>query len=184
MDLEFESIGAKPEFSGRPRLSIDHPFGLVIESLPIALVLTGPDAIIEIVNRQTEFMFGYDRTELRGHSLDLLIPERFRARCLDLRRYFPAAVSSGMVNEGEDLFGRRKDGTEFPLEIGFNPFDFDGEVMLLAGVIDTTARRDREQEKEQHRRELERSNADLGAPPVFWRRSVTYCWSRWRCPGA
>ena len=106
-------------------------------------------------------MFGYDRTELRGNSLDLLIPERFRARCLDLRRHFPAAVSSGMVDEGEDLFGLRKDGTEFPLEIGFNPFDLDGEVMLLAGVIDTTARRDREREKEQHRCELERSNADL-----------------------
>ena len=106
-------------------------------------------------------MFGYDRTELRGNSLDILIPERFRARCLDLRRHFPAAVSSGMVDEGEDLFGLRKDGTEFPLEIGFNPFDLDGEPMMLAGVIDTTARRDSEREKEQHRCELERSNADL-----------------------
>src|SRR6188768_1218909 len=106
MDLE---LGATPELRNGPRRSIEHPFGLIIESLPIALVLTGPGGLIEIVNREAEVMFGYDRTELRGKSLDLLIPERFRARCVDLRRYFPTAVSAGMVDEGEELFGLRKD---------------------------------------------------------------------------
>ena len=59
MDLE---LGATPELRNGPRRSIEHPFGLIIESLPIALVLTGPGGLIEIVNREAEVMFGYDRT--------------------------------------------------------------------------------------------------------------------------
>ena len=63
MDLEPESIGATPELSGVPRLSIDHQFGLVIELLPIALVLTGPGGSIEIVNRR-----GRGHVRLRPHG--------------------------------------------------------------------------------------------------------------------
>lgn len=161
MELEEVAVGAMPRLGDGPRLSIETRIGLLLEALPIALVLTGSGGVIEFVNREAEQMFGYDRTELRGSSLDILIPDRFRARCLDLRRHFPASVSAGMVNEGEDLFGLRKNGTEFPLEIGFNPFELDGEPMMLAGVIDTTARRDSEREKERQRCELAQSNADL-----------------------
>jgi PAS domain S-box-containing protein len=119
MRLEYGNAEATPGFSGG-RMSIGIQLGLVIESLPIALILTGSEGVIQILNREAEIMFGYDRTELQGKSLDLLIPERFRARCLDQRRHFPAAMSSAMVNKGENLFGLCKDGTEFPLEVA-NP---------------------------------------------------------------
>ena len=161
MDQECDNAGIGPESSGDRGLSVDRRFGVAMESLPIALVLTGPGGIIEVVNREAEIVFGYARTELQGNSLDMLIPERFRARCHDLRRLFPVPTSAGIVDDGEDLFGMRKDGTEFPLEIGFNPFDLDGEPMTLAGVIDITARRNSEREKEQQQRGLEKSNADL-----------------------
>ena len=151
MDQEGDIAGSGLNRAGRSGLSVDRRFGVALESLPIALVLTGPGGIIEVVNREADIVFGYARTELQGNSLDMLIPERFRARCHDLRRLFPVPTSAGIVDDGEDLFGLRKDGTEFPLEIGFNPIDVDGEPMMLAGIIDITARRNIELEKEQQR---------------------------------
>jgi PAS domain S-box-containing protein len=142
-------------------LPAEHRFALVVEASPTALVLAGPSGRIEMVNRQAERMFGYDRAELVNQPLESLMPERFRHGHVLLRHHFAADMSSRLMGEGRDLFGLRKDGTEFPLEIGLNPIEHEGETMVLAGIIDITARRRIEFEKEQQRRELERSNADL-----------------------
>lgn len=144
-----------------PSLSTGDRFARVVEASPTALVLMGQAGRIELVNRQAERMFGYGRAELQGQKLELLMPQRFHQRHVELRQNFLTQMSSRMMGEGWDLYGRRKDGTEFPVEIGLNPIDLDGEPMVLAGIIDITARRQIEREKEQHRRELERSNADL-----------------------
>jgi PAS domain S-box-containing protein len=106
-------------------------------------------------------MFGYDRAEMANLPLEYLMPERFRHDHVLLRHHFAANMSSRLMGDGLDLFGLRKDGTEFPVEIGLNPIDLDGETMMLAGMIDITARRRTEFEKEQQRLELARSNADL-----------------------
>ena len=124
---------------GQPRLPAEDRFARVVETSPTALVLTAATGRIELVNRQVERMFGYDRVELLGKPLALLMPESFRSRHL----------------------GLRKDGTEFPLEIGLDPIDIDGEPMVLASIVDITARRALEREQEQQRLELVRSNADL-----------------------
>jgi len=142
-------------------LPAEHRFALVVEASPTALVLAGPAGLIEMVNRQAERMFGYDRAELVNQPLESLMPARFRHGHVLLRHHFAADMSSRLMGEGRDLFGLRKDGTEFPLEIGLNPIDFEGETMVLAGIIDITARRRVEFEKEQQRLELARSNADL-----------------------
>ena len=143
---------------GRPA---EHRFALVVEASPTALVLAGPSGRIELVNRQAERMFGYDRAELVDQPLESLMPQRFRHGHVLLRHHFAADMSSRLMGEGRDLFGLRKDGTEFPLEIGLNPIELAGETMVLAGIIDITARRRIEFEKEQQRLELARSNADL-----------------------
>ena len=96
-----------------------------------------------------------------GQPLEMLMPERFRRRPCRLRQSFLANMQSRLMGEGLALFGRRKDGSEFPLEIGLSPIELDGETMVLAGIIDVTARHEIEREKEQQRRELARSNADL-----------------------
>lgn len=161
MTTEPDAVTATPVSRSWPSLSTEDRFARVVEASPTALVLAGQSGRIEMVNGQAERMFGYDRAELHGQPLEMLLPERFRDRHLGLRNGFFTAMSPRMMGEGRDLFGLRKDGTEFRLEIGLNPIDIDGEPMVLAGIIDVTARHQIELEKEQQRAELERSNADL-----------------------
>jgi light-regulated signal transduction histidine kinase (bacteriophytochrome) len=116
----------------------ENRFARVVETLPIALVLVAATGRIELVNRRAERMFGYDRAELLGKSLEFLMPKR-----------------------GREPIGRRKDGSEIPLEIDRNPVDIDGEPMVLASIVDITARHEAEREREEQRVELLRSNADL-----------------------
>jgi PAS domain S-box-containing protein len=142
-------------------LSPEDRVARIVEASPTALVLAGRSGRIEMVNGRAERMFGYDRAALHGQPLELLLPQRFRERHVDLRNGFFTNMSPRMMGQGQDLFGLRKDGTEFPLEIGLNPIDNDGEPMVLAGIIDVTTQRETEREKEQQRRELARSNADL-----------------------
>src|SRR6266568_3104757 len=104
-----------------PNLSMEDRFSLVVEASPMALVLAGPSGRIEMVNRQAEQLFGYAREDLVGKPLEILVPERFRGLHIDLRREFMVDASSRQMGAGRDLHGLRKDGTEFPLEIGLNP---------------------------------------------------------------
>jgi PAS domain S-box-containing protein len=136
-------------------------FSRVVEASPTALVLAGRSGRIEMLNRQAERMFGHDRSALHGQPLETLLPLRFRQQHVGLRNGFFTAMSSRTMGEGRDLFALRKDGTEFRVEIGLNPIDVDGEPMVLAGIIDITARHEIEREQDRQRIELERSNADL-----------------------
>ncbi|HEX3992825.1 MAG TPA: ATP-binding protein [Acetobacteraceae bacterium] len=161
MTTESDAAITAPPVPSRPSLSAEDRFARVVEASPTALVLAGRSGRIEMVNGQAERMFGYDRAALHGQPLEMLLPARFRDRHIVLRGGFFTAMSPRMMGEGRDLFGLRADGTEFRLEIGLNPIDIDGEPMVLAGIIDVTARYQIELEKEQQRAELERSNADL-----------------------
>ena len=150
-----------PTRAAPPGLSADDHFARVVEASPVALVLVAGDGRIELFNAQVVAMFGYAREELQGKPIELLMPERFRGEHAELRRHFMGAMSARLMGEGRELFGRRRDGTEFPLEISLNPADLDGNPKVLAGIVDITARRRIEEEKEQQRIELARSNADL-----------------------
>jgi PAS domain S-box-containing protein len=156
-----DKAAPEPRPGTRPSLAVEDSFARVVEASPSALILAGQSGHIEMVNRQTERMFGHDRSELLGEPLEMLLPQRFRQRHVELRHGFLNDMSTRTMGEGRDLFGLRKDDTEFPLEIGLNPITIDGEPMVLAAIIDITARRKIELEKEQQRQELARSNADL-----------------------
>ena len=145
----------------RPGLSAEDRFARVVEASPTALVLAGPSGLIDMMNPRAEDMFGYASEELHGRPLEILMPARFRDGHVRLRADFMTDMTARLMGAGRDLYGLRKDGTEFPLEIGLNPIDLDGQPMVLAGIIDITARRRVEFEKEHQRLELERSNADL-----------------------
>jgi PAS domain S-box-containing protein len=143
------------------RLPAEERLALVVDWVPTAIVLARLDGRIEMVNRQAEKMFGYDREELQNKPMEVLMPERFHKRHVALRDQFFHARSTRPMGSGPELFGLRKDGSEFPVEIGLNPIDLERAPMVVASIVDVTARRMIEAEKEQQRLELARSNVDL-----------------------
>jgi PAS domain S-box-containing protein len=114
---------------------------LVVESAPNAMVLVGTAGVITLVNRQTEMLFGYARTELIGNKLEMLIPERFRQAHPNHRTSFFEKPQTRSMGAGRDLFARRKDGTEIQVEIGLNPIETPDGPVVLASIIDITERK-------------------------------------------
>jgi PAS domain S-box-containing protein len=94
----------------------------VVESAPNAMVMVDRDGCIVLVNAQTERMFGYRRTELIGQPMEMLVPARYRVPHPDLRAGFFAAPQSRPMGAGRDLYALRKDGSEFPVEIGLRAY--------------------------------------------------------------
>lgn len=120
-------------------------FRLVIESVPNAIILVGQDGRIALINAQAEKLFGYTREELIGQSVEILVPERFRDNHPDYRSSFFINPRVRPMGAGRDLFGLRKDGREFPVEIGLNPIHSDEESMVLTSIIDVTERKHAEE---------------------------------------
>src|SRR4051794_19921612 len=113
----------------------------LLESAPDAVVITGADGRIEIVNRQTERLFGYDRNELLGQLVDILLPERFRAIHPHHREMYVSRPRTRPMGAGLELLGLRKDRTEFPVEISLSPMNSDGGLLIISIIRDVTERR-------------------------------------------
>ncbi len=134
-------------------------FRQVVESAPSAMVMVNTGGLIEMVNAQAERVFGYDRTELLGKPLEMLVPERFRGHHPGLRSSFHATPSSRPMGAGRDLFALRKDGSEFPVEIGLNPMRTDEGLKILSAIVDIS---DRKAEEERIRASLREKEMLLG----------------------
>ena len=90
---------------------------------------------------QTEKAFGYSREELVGHAVETLIPERFRRKHVEQRRQYSSSPTVRPMGADLDLFGRRKDGTEFPVEISLSPFHYEQESYVLSSIRDVSHRK-------------------------------------------
>jgi PAS domain S-box-containing protein len=150
-------LSAIVDISSRKRL--EERFRRVVEAAPNAMVMIGPHGQIEMVNAQAERVFGYERAEMLGQSIELLVPKRFRDRHPGLRTSFFADPHSRPMGAGRDLYGLRKDGSEFPVEIGLNPIETEEGQMVLSAIVDIS---DRKQKEERIQAALKEKDTLLG----------------------
>ena len=115
-----------------------------LEAAPDAIVVVDTDGRIVIVNQLTERMFGYPREELIGKTVELLVPERYRPTHTGDRSAYFREPRTRPMGEGRELSGRRKDGTEFPVEISLSPLVTDAGTLVISIIRDTTQRRQAE----------------------------------------
>jgi|ERR1700730_7432345 PAS domain S-box-containing protein len=120
-------------------------FRQVVESAPNAMVMINHRGVIEMVNAQAERVFGYERREMLGQSVEMLVPDRFRRNHPSLRNSFFSAPVSRPMGAGRDLYGLRKDGSEFPVEIGLNPIETEEGSMVLSAIVDISDRKHKEE---------------------------------------
>jgi protein-histidine pros-kinase len=113
----------------------------LLESAPDAMVIVDGRGDIQLTNAETERLFGYARDELIGQGVEMLMPDRYRSRHPGHRGRFFAAPRSRAMGAGLDLWARRKDGTEFPVEISLSPLETEGAVSGIAAIRDVSERR-------------------------------------------
>jgi PAS domain S-box-containing protein len=133
----------------------------LLESAPNGIVVVNEQGMIQAVNQRTERLFGYGRAELVGKSVEVLVPHARAANHRQLRGAFQKKPETRAMGAGRDLAGRRKDGTEFPLEIGLNPVGLTGRTAVLATVIDISERRRAQERQEFLTRELRHRSQNL-----------------------
>ncbi len=136
----------------------------LFEFVPDAIVVVNREGRIVQVNKRTESLFGYRREELLRSDPDVLLPERFREKHKEHRRTYMSEPHIRPMGTGLALYGRKKDGSEFPVDISLGvlkPQHDEADIVVLAVVRDITERKEAERKLLEAKIDLERSNKDL-----------------------
>lgn len=140
------------------RKKAERKFRGLLESAPDAIVIVNAVGEIVLVNSQTELLFGYAREDLLGQKIEILIPARFAGRHPALRGAFVNTARPRAMGAGLELFGLRKDGSEFPVEISLAPLDTEDGVLVSSAIRDISDRKQIENALQEKSNELERAN--------------------------
>jgi PAS domain S-box-containing protein len=124
----------------------DDVMSAVLEAAPDAVLVVDSDGRIALANRQVETLFGYDRSDLVGELVEVLVPDEVRDAHVELRRQYQAHPRTRPMGAGRQLLGRRRDGSTLPVEISLSPVRAGGELLTIAVVRDVTDRVEAQQQ--------------------------------------
>jgi two-component system, LuxR family, sensor kinase FixL len=129
-------------------------FRLVVNAAPTAMIMANKEGRIALINKRVETLFGYKDDELIGKPVEILIPKRFRSHHAAYRDGYFSDAQARPMGAGRELFGRRKDGSEIPIEIGLNPVHTSKGLCVLTSIIDISERKQAELEAARQRHDL------------------------------